>query len=161
MTDAGTRVPMIVNWPAGIKKPGRVVDDLVEFCDVMPTLCEVTGSELPTNYPGDGSSIVPVLKDNAGARKKEWIYIWYRGQVMVRNKQYSLLAKTDGSDARLTRYKGPFDGEKLQDSALSERERAIKGQFEATLARLAKTRLSGVSKNVRAQVEKTKKKGKK
>jgi arylsulfatase A len=157
MTDAGTRVPLIASWPAGIKQPGRVVDDLVEFSDMMPTLCEVTGAELPANDPGDGSSIVPILQDNASARKKDWIYIWYRGQVMVRSKQYSLLAKTDGSDARLTRYQGPFDGEQLADSTLSETEQAIKQQFESTLSRLAKTRLSSVRKNVRAQVEKPKK----
>jgi arylsulfatase A len=158
MTDMGTRVPMIASWPAGIKQPGRVVDDLVEFCDVMPTLCEVTGAELPTNYPGDGSSIVPVLHDNAGARKKDWIYIWYRGQVMVRNRQHSLLAKTDGSDATLTRYKGPFDGENIADSALSKSERAAKKKFEATLARLAKTRLSSVRKEDRPKPKKEKKK---
>ena len=35
-------------------RTGRVVDDMVEFCDMMPTLCEVTGAELPTNYSGDG-----------------------------------------------------------------------------------------------------------
>ncbi len=161
MTDEGTRVPMIASWPAGIRKTGQVVDDLVEFCDIMPTLCEVTGAELPPDYPGDGSSIIPILQDNASARKKDWIYIWYRGQVMVRNKQYSLLAKTDGRDARLTRYKGSFDGEKLADSELSERESTIKGQFQTTLVRLAKTRLSGASKVVRAQVGKPKKKGKK
>ncbi|MGB4710417.1 MAG: sulfatase-like hydrolase/transferase [Fuerstiella sp.] len=161
MTDEGTRVPMIASWPAGIKQPGRVVDDLVEFCDVMPTLCEVTGAELPANYPGDGSSIVPVLTDNANARKKDWIYIWYRGKVMVRNKQYSLVAKTDGSNATLTRYKGPFDGENLEDSALSQPERTIKQQFESTLERLAATRLTSVSKEVRAKVMKTEKKGKK
>ncbi len=157
MTDAGTRVPLIASWPAGIKQPGRVVNDLVEFCDVMPTLCEVTGAELPANYPGDGSSIIPVLQNNASARKKDWIYIWYRGQVMVRNKRYSLLAKTDGSDASLTRYKGPFDGKKLEDSRLSETERGIKEKFEATLARLAKTRLSSVSKENRVQVKKPRK----
>ena len=73
---------------------------------------------------------------------------------MVRNQQYSLVARTDGSNARLTRYKGPFDGKTLADSALSEPERTIRGQFEATLARLATTRLSSVSKEGRAQVEK-------
>ncbi len=144
-----------------MKMDSYVVDDLVEFCDMMPTLCEATGAELPANYPGDGSSIVPVLQDNASAREKDWIYIWYRGQVMVRNKQYSLLAKTDGSDAKLIRYKGPFDGEELADSALSEPERAIKGQLEATLARLAKTRLTSVDKEVRAKARKTEKKTKK
>ena len=161
MTDAGTRVPLIASWPAGIKQPGRVVDDLVEFCDVMPTLCEVTGAKLPSNYPGDGSSIVPVLQDNASARKKDWIYIWYsrsghsdQGQVMVRNKQYSLLAKTDGSNARLTRYKGPFDGEKLEDYTLSQPESAIKQQFKATLTRLAKSRLLSVSNEIRVKIQK-------
>ena len=154
MTDAGTRVPLIASWPAGIKQPERVVDDLVEFCDLMPTLCEVTGADLPPNYPGDGSSIVPVLQNNASARKKDWIYIWYRGQVMVRNNQYSLLAKTDGSDASLTRYKGPFDGEKLKDYTLSQPESAIKQQFEATLARLAKSRLLSVSNEIRVKMQK-------
>ncbi len=158
MTDAGTRVPLITSWPAGIKQSGRVVDDLVEFCDLMPTLCEATGADLPSGYPGDGSSIVPVLQDNANARKKDWIYIWYsrsghsaRGQVMVRNKQYSLLAKSDGSDARLTRYKGPFDGETLEDSTLSGTERASKEQFAATLAQLAKARLLSVSNEIRVK----------
>ena len=164
MTDAGTRVPLIASWPTGIKQPGRVVDDLVEFSDLMPTLCEVTGANLPSNYPGDGSSIVPVLQDNASVRKKDWIYIWYSrsghsdlGQVMVRNKQYSLLAEADGSDASLTRYKGPFNGEKLKDSILSEPEQAVKQQFETTLARLAKTRLLSVSNEIRIKMRKARK----
>jgi arylsulfatase A len=157
MTDAGTRVPFIASWPAGIEQGGRVVEDLVEFSDLLPTLCEVTGADLPANYPGDGVSIVPVLQNKASARKKDWIYIWYRGQVMVRNTHYSLLANTDGSNAKFIRYKGPFDGEKLAESALSEPERVIQGQFKATMTRLAKTRLSSVSKAGRTQVEKPKK----
>jgi arylsulfatase A len=157
MTDTGTRTPLIASWPAGIKKPGRVVDDLVEFTDMLPTLCEVTGAALPTKHPGDGASILPVLRDQADIRKKDWVYIWYRGQVMVRNKQYSLLAKTDGSNATLTRYKGSFDGNKLMDSKLTAAQRTLKEEFESTLAHLAKTRLSGVSKEVRAQLEKPKK----
>ena len=146
MTDAGTRVPLIASWPAGIKQPGRVVDDLVEFCDMLPTLCEVSGADLPPNYPGDRLDVDIRLAD--------------RGQVMVRDKKYSLLAKTDGDGATLTRYRGPYDGEKLDDAALSEPERAIKEQFEATLSRLAKTRLTGVNTTGRAQVEKSQKKGK-
>ena len=151
MSDTGTRVPMIASWPAGIRKPGRVVDDLVEFSDMMPTLCEVSGAKLPARHPGDGVSIVPVLHNQDDVRKKDWIYIWYRGQVMVRNKQYCLVAKTDGSTAKLTRYKGPFDGKQLKNAALSKDERALKQEFEATLARLAKPRLSTASKEGHAQ----------
>ena len=151
MSDTGTRVPLIVNWPAGIRKAGRVVDDLVEFTDVFPTICEVTGAKLPKNHPGDGASIVPVLRNQAGARKKHWVYIWYRKQVMVRNKQYSFVAKQDGSNAALTRYEGSFNGTKLKDSALTKTERALKKQFEATIARLAKARLSTASEEGRIQ----------
>jgi arylsulfatase A len=154
MTDMGTRVPLIASWPTGVKKPGRVVDDLVEFTDLMPTLCEVTGAKLPPKHPGDGSSILPVLQNNADARSKEWIYIWYRGRVMVRNKEYSLVAKTDGSGAKLMKYKGPFDGEKLEDGKLTNKENKLKKEFEATLARLAKSRLSSVDPEVRAKIEK-------
>ena len=149
-------VPLIGRAPGA--GGGRVVDDLVEFTDMMPTLCEVTGADLPKNHPADGASIVPVLQNKADARKKDWIYIWYRGRVMVRNKEYSLVAKTDGSGAALTRYKGPFDGRQLENSALTKDERSIKEQFEGTLARLARTRLSGVSEEVRAKLEKPKKK---
>ncbi|MBT3568672.1 MAG: hypothetical protein HN494_07485 [Opitutae bacterium] len=80
---------------------------------------------------------------------------------MVRNKEYSLVAKTDGSGANLTKYKGPFDGKQLEDSVLTKEDRSIKELFEGTLARLAKTRLSGVSKQVRAKLEKSEKKPKK
>ena len=146
MSDTGTRVPLIVNWPAGIKKPGRVSDELVEFSDMMPTLCEISGADLPKNHPADGSSIVPTLQNKEELRKKEWIYIWYRDQVMIRNKKYSLLAKQDGSNAKLTRYKGHFNGKELTDQKMNKAERTIKEKFEGILAKMAKTRLSTASK---------------
>ena len=37
LTDAGTNVPMIANWPQTIR-PGQVVDDLVDFSDFLPIL---------------------------------------------------------------------------------------------------------------------------
>ena len=75
---------------------------------------------------------------------------------MVRNKRYSLVAKTDGSGAKLTRYRGAFDGENLEDEALSTAERAIKKQFEAKLAELAETRLTSVDEAAKEQARKAK-----
>ncbi len=163
MTDRGTRVPLIANWPAGITQPGRVVDDLVEFSDILPTLCDVTGSNLPANYSNDGLSILPILENTSVKRQKDWIYIWYRARaVMVRNKQYSLVAEPDGSNATFTRYQGAYDGEVLPAKNLSPSEQSLKKQFEKTLARLALTRLSSVSKEAQVNVEgfPKKKKGK-
>lgn len=144
MTDEGTRVPLIASWPNGIKKPGRTAGDLVEFCDLLPTVCEVAGAKLPDNDPGDGASIVPVLTDNAAARTKDWIYIWYRGQVMVRNLNYCLVAKADGSNIRLRKYTGPFAGKKLANKDLTDSEKQIQDQFVQTMIRLGKTRLTSV-----------------
>ena len=157
MTDEGTRVPLIVSWPAGLKNPGRVEDDLVEFVDMLPTVCEATGAGLPSGYPGDGVSLLPVLRHEE-TRKKEFVYIWYRGQVIVRNRDYSLLARKDGSNARLTRYRGQFEGEQLRNAGLSQTERALKKSFQNQLTRLAETRLTGVSEDVRAGVLKTEQK---
>ena len=151
MTDTGTRVPLIAHWPQGIKKTGRVVEDLVEFSDIMPTLCEVAKTEIPTGYTNDGASLMPIFQDNASARKKDQIYIWYRNQVMVRNQEYSLLAKQDGSEAVLTRYQGSFNGKKLEKGKLTDQEQVLKEQFETTIAGLAKARLSTASEEGRIQ----------
>jgi hypothetical protein len=73
---------------------------------------------------------------------------------MVRNKQYSLLAKNKGGDSTLTRYIEPFSGKKLKDSALSKKEITIKQHFETIRARLAKTRLLSVSNEIRNKLKK-------
>ena len=54
----GTCTPLIVNWPEGIKNPGRVVHAPGHFIDFMPTIVEVTGAEYPTNF--NGQKIVPM-----------------------------------------------------------------------------------------------------
>ena len=41
--DAGTRVPLVIHWPAKIKEP-RVYSGLIEFSDFYPTLAELTGT---------------------------------------------------------------------------------------------------------------------
>ena len=41
--DAGTRVPLAIRWPAGIKQPGRVSDALVNLGDLAATFLEAAG----------------------------------------------------------------------------------------------------------------------
>jgi len=36
-------VPLAVRWPRGISRPGRVIDDFVDFTDIAPTILDVAG----------------------------------------------------------------------------------------------------------------------
>jgi len=56
--DLGTRVPLIVRWPARVK-PGRKVDDFVNFIDLAPTIVEAAGSK--ASEQTTGKSLMKIL----------------------------------------------------------------------------------------------------
>jgi arylsulfatase len=82
--EGGIRVPMIARWPGKIQ-PGTTTDLPSAFWDVLPTIAEVTGCELPSGI--DGISFLPTLLGQAGQKKHEFLY-WefggYGGQQAVR-----------------------------------------------------------------------------
>ena len=102
MTDAGTHVPLVANWP-GVIKPGVVSQDLVDFSDFMPTLCEATATEVPVGLTLDGHSFFPQLRGEKGM-PREWIYCWYSrngrppAQEWSRNQRYKLYRSGDFYD---------------------------------------------------------------
>ncbi len=49
--DAGVHLPLILRWPRRIE-PGSVVDDLVGWVDVAPTLLSLAGAPVPEHYQG-------------------------------------------------------------------------------------------------------------
>lgn len=66
--DMGTRVPLIVRWPGRIK-PGRVVDDFVNFIDLAPTIVELAG--LPASEQMTGKSLKTILLSEQSGRIEE------------------------------------------------------------------------------------------
>ena len=72
-TARGTHVPLIVSWPARIKKP-VVSRDLVSSTDFFPTLCDAAGTPVPAGT--DGRSFLPQLSGEKGT-PREWLYCWY------------------------------------------------------------------------------------
>ncbi len=57
--EGGIRVPMIISWPSKYPK-GVVSDNVVSAMDVLPTLCETTGVDVPENI--DGIDLNPLLR---------------------------------------------------------------------------------------------------
>ena len=88
LTDAGTHVPLIANWQ-GKSAAGMVCDDLIDFSDFLPTLCELCGVKLPENATIDGKSFAPQLQGQIG-KPREWIYTEWEGKAWVRTKRWKL-----------------------------------------------------------------------
>jgi len=72
LTDGGTRVPMIANWPGTIKE-GRIVDDLVDFTDFLPTFLDLAEAPEAINKDIDGLSFADLLLGK-GKSKRIWTY---------------------------------------------------------------------------------------
>jgi len=74
-TDAGTRVPMLAQWE-GVSPRGRVLDDLVDSTDFLPTIAEAGGVKLPQNEVFDGRSFLPQVRGQKG-KPRDWIFCHY------------------------------------------------------------------------------------
>ena len=59
-----TQVPLMMRWP-GVLPAGRVVDDVVQTIDVMPTLLAISGLAAPAEI--QGQSLVPLVRGEAAA----------------------------------------------------------------------------------------------
>ena len=84
MTDAGTHVPLIANWPSEIKK-ASVCTDIVDFTDFLPTMTEATGTKVPADRIIDGRSFLPQLKGEKGT-PREWTFLHYWENGRNKNK---------------------------------------------------------------------------
>lgn len=94
-TDAGTRVPLIVQWP-GVIKANSVNNNLIDFSDFLPTICEAANIKVLDSLEIDGRSFLPQLFGKKG-HPREWVYNWYsrsgevnKARVFARNHRYKL-----------------------------------------------------------------------
>lgn len=88
LTDAGTRVPWLVRWPSKITQP-RVVDQLVDATDLLPTLVRLAGGQLPSGVTLDGQSFASTVLGQSGD-ERSWVFAERKGQAFVRDKRWKL-----------------------------------------------------------------------
>lgn len=88
--DSGTHVPLIVSCPGG--QSGMVNQNLIDFTDFLPTVCEAAGVDVPSSLNLDGKSFYPQLKGKT-KKARQWIYCWYAPQ-QVCNEKAAVFART-------------------------------------------------------------------
>jgi arylsulfatase A-like enzyme len=81
--EGGIRVPLIARWPGRIEA-GTVSDHVAAFWDLLPTIAELVGAEVPKEV--DGISFAPTLTGGAAQPEHDYLYWEY-----VHQKRYQVL----------------------------------------------------------------------
>ena len=68
--DVSNHLPLAVRWPAGIKAPGRVIEDYVSLIDLAPSLLEVAelSADKAGMAPTTGRSLVGLFQSEKSGR---------------------------------------------------------------------------------------------
>jgi len=80
----GCHVPFIVHAP-GMRKHGRQ-DVLVSIADVLPTIADLVGFDIPEDYEINGESLVPFLFTDK-PEHRQWLYCYRGPEQLVRGKK--------------------------------------------------------------------------
>ncbi len=88
--EGGHRVPLIVRWTGPIQ-PGSVSDELVSLTDVMATVADLLGTELPYNAGEDSHSFLPVLTGSGTSSRTAMIQHSLNGTFAVREGDWKLI----------------------------------------------------------------------
>jgi arylsulfatase A-like enzyme len=94
--DCISRVPCIVRWPEGTGSAGRTVTDIVEAVDVVPTLLECAGIQVPSQL--QGRSLKPILEGEEAA-PRDAAMVEFTGWKSLRTDRFRYIAEGDGGES--------------------------------------------------------------
>jgi arylsulfatase A len=109
--EGGIRVPGILHWPVLILE-GTVINQPAGFVDIMPTICEITGIDLPDDRVIDGTSILPMLTGDEFSRDKPLFWYFYRTspEIALRLGKMVIMGRDRDSVPRTHRFTSPDMG---------------------------------------------------
>jgi arylsulfatase len=96
--EGGTRVPLLVRWPAKIPG-GGVNSHLMTNMDLLPTIAAATGASLPQNRI-DGLNFLPSLTSGNAHSPRELFYYYFGKNELqgIRYKNWKLVLPHKSSD---------------------------------------------------------------
>ncbi len=100
------RVPFAVQWPAGLKNNSFVIDKIASHIDVLPTLLDAIGMEVPKKPVIDGMSLMPLLTGRElNMADRQFFFQCHRGlqpqiyrNVAVVGQRYKMVGYPDSFD---------------------------------------------------------------
>ncbi|MSR31115.1 MAG: arylsulfatase [Gemmataceae bacterium] len=79
--EGGVRVPFLARWPGRIPA-GSVSNQPAMTIDLLPTLVEFAGGQVPATPKIDGKSLAPLLLFKPGAKSPQEAYFFYWGNAL-------------------------------------------------------------------------------
>jgi arylsulfatase A-like enzyme len=107
--EGGHRVAFIVRYP-GVARPGSICDALVHQADLMATLADVLGAELPADAGEDSVSLLPLLRGGTEPVRRHAVSCSARGLPSIRDGRWKLILGTGSGGCS----KGGEDGPDVQ-----------------------------------------------
>ncbi len=138
------RIPLLLRYPPAVR-PGTLVDQMVLNVDLMPTILDFAGIEIPSGL--HGRSWRPLLSDaHPGDWRRAWFYVYTEERGFSAPYTTAVRAET----AKLIRYPGREDWTELYDLAAdpyetrnlwndptaAELRRALECEYERERARV-------------------------
>jgi arylsulfatase A-like enzyme len=130
MLEGGVRVPLIANWK-GVAPAGRVLKDLVDFSDILPTFVEVAGAKLPASLTYDGRSFAPQIRGRKG-NPRDWIFVQLGSRWYVRDDGWKLNQAGELFDMK----DAPFVEEPVPAATKDQASTDARRRLQAVLAQL-------------------------
>ena len=99
--EGGIATPLIVSWPAVMRKPGTISRQLGHVTDLMATFVDVAGGRHPEAYHGrkvlplEGESLLPVFEGRQ-RRDRSPIFWEHEGNRAVRSGKWKLVSRYPG-----------------------------------------------------------------
>jgi arylsulfatase A-like enzyme len=94
--DCISRVPCIIRWPQCTVASGRIVRDIVEAVDMLPTLLECAGIPVPRHL--QGASLKPFLEGSRAKGRGSGL-VEFTGWKSLRTERYRYIAEADGKES--------------------------------------------------------------
>ena len=99
--EGGIRVPFIISWP-GHLDAGIVSEEPVSAIDVLPTLCELAGVQIPDSIALDGTSLAPAIGGDHLRRATPLFWHHYKSwggpKAVLRDGRWKLVGYWDGPE---------------------------------------------------------------
>ena len=96
--EGGISSPLVVHWPQGIRgERGRVIHEPSHLIDLLPTLAEVGGADIPVEVDGkqlepvQGKSLASLFRDES-REGHDWLYFHFNDNRAIRQGDWKLVS---------------------------------------------------------------------